>query len=83
MLWTDSPLGSALHDDSGRLIAKLRPLAAGGVSAQWCNGMRWDVSDQLRLVKEQPSRWFATVPAAKQAVEAALAASSPPSSLAQ
>jgi len=74
MKWTDSPLGAALHDDGGKLIAKVRPLGAGGASAQWCNGMRWDVSDQLKNVGEQASRWFATVPAAKREIEAALAA---------
>jgi len=74
MKWTDSVIGSALHEGD-RLLAKLRPLGAGGVSAQWCNGMKWDVSDQLKNVKEQTTRWFETVPAAKKAVEAALAAS--------
>ena len=74
MKWTDSPLGSALHGDAGQLLAKVRPLGAGGVSAQWCNGMRWDVSDQLSQVKNQPSRLFRTMPAAKRAVEAALSA---------
>lgn len=74
MKWTDTIIGSSLHDESGRLLAKLRPLGAGGVSAQWCNGMRWDVSDQLSRVQAQSSRLFNTVPAAKRAVEAALAA---------
>lgn len=74
MKWTDSPLGPALHTDGVQLVAKVRPLGAGGVSAQWCNGMRWDVSDQHRQVKEQASRLFRTVPEAKRAVDAALAA---------
>ena len=70
MRWTDSPLGSALHDDAGHLLAKVRPLGAGGVSAQWQNGMKWDVSDQLKRVQApQTSRWFVTVPAAKRAIE--------------
>jgi hypothetical protein len=72
MKWTDSPLGSALHGDDGTLLAKLRPLNAGGVSAQWCNGRLWDVSDQLAGVKEQTSRLFKTLPEAKRAVETAL-----------
>lgn len=73
MRWTDTPIGSALHDEAGHLIAKVRPLGAGGASAQWLNGMKWDVSDQLKLVHEpQSSRWFATVPEAKHAIEAAL-----------
>lgn len=77
MRWTDSPHGSALHESGGLLLAKVRPLAAGGVSAQWCNGMRWDVSDQLPLVRSpQSSRWFKTIPEAKQAIEAALVAAS-------
>lgn len=74
MKWTDSPLGSALHDDGGRLIAKVRPLGVGGVSAQWCNGMRWDVSGHLSQVKSQSSRGFKSVPEAKRAIKAALAA---------
>ncbi len=73
MKWTDTNIGSALHDEGGQLLAKLRPLGAGGVSAQWCNGMRWDVSDQLSRVQSQSSRLFNTVPAAKRAVEEALA----------
>ena len=73
MRWTDSPLGSALHDDEGRLLAKVRPLGAGGASAQWCNGLRWDVTDQLKLVRTpQSARLFKTLSAAKLAVEEAL-----------
>lgn len=73
MHWTDTHIGSALHDDAGHLLAKVRPLGAGGVSAQWLNSMTWDVSDQAKLVREpQSSRWFTTVPEAKQAIEAAL-----------
>lgn len=72
MKWTDSTLGSALHSDAGELLAKVRPLGAGGVSAQWCNGLQWDVSDQLKRVERSTSRWFETVPAAKRAVEAAV-----------
>lgn len=74
MRWTDTPIGSALHDEAGRLLAKVRPLAAGGASAQWFNGMKWDVSDQAKLVHEpQSSRWFATMPAVKRAIEEPLA----------
>lgn len=75
MRWTDTPIGSALHDEAGKLLAKVRPLEAGGASAQWLNGMKWDVSDQLKQVQApQSSRWFATVRAAKRAIEDALAA---------
>lgn len=73
MKWTDTNLGSALHDGQGTLIAKLRPLGAGGVTAQWCNGMEWDVSDQLKMVKTQRSRWFRTIPEAKAAVASVIA----------
>lgn len=74
MTWTDAPNGSALHGADGKMIAQLRKLGAGGWSALWCNGRKWDVSDQLAQVSEQSSRWFKTRPAAKRAVEAALAA---------
>lgn len=72
MKWTDSPLGSALHSDSGELLAKVRPLGAGGVSAQWCNGMRWDVAGQLNQIQFQSSQFFKTTAEAKRAVEAAI-----------
>lgn len=70
--WTDSVLGSTLQDEAGNVLAKVRPLEAGGASAQWRNGMTWDVSDQLKAVKEHQAKLFATVPAAKRAVEDAL-----------
>lgn len=74
LVWTDSQHGSALHDGAGKLLAKLRPLAVGGVSAQWMNGRRWDVSEQLSKVKWSSSKWFVTLPQAKAAVEAELQA---------
>lgn len=72
MKWTDSALGSSLHSDAGELLAKVRPLSAGGASGQWCNGLAWDVSDQHKRVEKSSSRWFETVPAAKRAIEAGL-----------
>ena len=76
--WTDSVLGSALHDGEGNLLAKVRPLGIGGASAQWCNGLMWDVSEQLKGIKQQKAKWFNTVPAAKRAVEEALRAAADP-----
>ncbi len=74
MNWTESPLGQALHDEGGQLLARIRPLSAGGVSAQWCNGQTWDVSDQHTKLGRSPARWFATVPEARKAIESALEA---------
>lgn len=74
MRWTETHFGSAIYDDAGQLIAQVWPLGAGTASAQWFNGMKWDNSDQSKLVHEpQTSRWFATVGAAKCAIEEALA----------
>lgn len=50
--WTDTPIGSALHDEAGQLLAEVRPLEAGA----------------------RRHSWFATVPAAKRAIEEAIAA---------
>lgn len=74
MRWTDTHFGSAIYDDAGQIIAQVWLLGAGNASAQWFNGMKWDNSDQSKLVHEpQTSRWFATVGAAKCAIEEALA----------
>lgn len=71
--WTDAlPHGSAGHID-GKLIVQIRKLGAGGWSAGWRNGMKWDVSDQLTQVSEQASRHFRSLGSAKHAVEKHLA----------
>lgn len=72
--WTDAPTGSAAHVD-GVLVCKVRKLGVGGWSANWCNGMKWDVSDQLKLrtsVTVQASRHFPRRDQAKRAVASAL-----------
>lgn len=70
-IWTDVPSGSAAHID-GVLVCQVRKLGVGGWSAGWRNGMKWDVSDQLKQVSKQASRHFARLDQAKQAVEATL-----------
>lgn len=75
MKWTDTSLGSALHDAEGRLVAKVRPLGVGGVSARWENGWKWDISDQApKAPPLSAARWFPTLPEAKAAIAARLEA---------
>jgi hypothetical protein len=69
--WTDAPNGSAGHVE-GQLVVQIRRLGVGGWSAGWCNGMHWDVTDQLSRVTAQSSRHFKTRHAAKVAVAAQL-----------
>lgn len=73
IVWTDAPSGSSAHA-GGTLVATVRKLGAGGWSAQWANGMKWDVSDQLKIgaIKAQSSRHFTHRADAKSAVASAL-----------
>lgn len=69
--WTDAPSGSAGHV-SGTMVCQIRKLGAGGWSARWCNGLAWDLRDQLQRVSAQSSRHFTRRDLAKRAAEAAL-----------
>jgi hypothetical protein len=72
--WTDAPAGTAGHVQ-GNLVCQIRKLGTGGWSAQWSNGMRWDVKDILPMsgLKSQTSRPFKRRDSAKAAVVRALA----------
>lgn len=70
--WTDAPSGSSGHV-AGKFVCQIRKLGAGGWSARWCNGMHWDLRDQVTLVEEQSSRHFSRRESAKKAVKEALA----------
>ncbi|TXG99943.1 MAG: hypothetical protein E6R08_00485 [Nevskiaceae bacterium] len=70
-VWTSSVLGWELHVE-GAPVARVRTLQSGGASAQWLNGMEWDVSDQHAKAQTNKSRHFRTEPEGKAAVEARL-----------
>lgn len=66
--WVDSALESVLRDVDDTVILKIRPLAAGGVSARWTNGREWDLSDLDQKGPQYSSvRWFETLRLAKAA----------------
>lgn len=71
--WTDAPAGTAGHIE-GNLVCQIRKLGAGGWSALWTNGMRWDVTNILPMsgIKAQASRPFKRRDTAKAAIVQAL-----------
>lgn len=71
IVWTDAPNGSSGHVD-GVLTCQIRKLGVGGWSARWCNGLKWDMRDQLTRVDKQPSRHFGRRDSAKRTVQLAL-----------
>lgn len=72
MQWIESNEGATLAGEGGGVIARLRVLASGGVSANWTCDRYWDVSDTFAKVGKSSTRTFSTVPEAKEAVEEAL-----------
>lgn len=72
MQWTESNEGATLAGAGSGVIARLRVLASGGVSANWTCDRFWDVSDTFAKVGKASSRIFPTVPEAKEAVDEAL-----------
>ena len=74
LVWTDAPSGSAGHVGK-QLVCQIRKLGVGGWSAHWNNGLKWDVSDILKIsgITAQASRPFKRRDIAKSAVIRALA----------
>lgn len=66
--WVDTPLGTGGRLN-GQLVAKIRRLGAGGFSAAWLDGRKWNVEDQLEHTALQSSRHFKSLIAAKKAMQ--------------
>lgn len=71
LTWNDTPAAyTALLNDVP--VCALKPKDIGGVAASWLDDHLWPPPAHMPKAPPQPTRFFATLAEAKQAVEEAL-----------